>query len=347
MPFFSKSWGYTCLVYSANLPTTSTSTIDPALFQPVSGDGTDQADSAGLPFAFLLLLLFKVVSLMSMWLYASASQLFPAVWLMMQTKTTRFIDHWGWQRLERFLGPKANKTQEPHQGHRVGRSVSRSICFLNVGRCAVVSMQVTILAARISHLSFFGFWRDEAFQGKTNNHKPEYRYGHCMCAFVWGLGRSVWPLIASSAVVVCIFVFFVPWQTWFSLCPDTYFTVTTTNSLEACKAACVEAAFTCKGPLGWTEMEVGGSGLPFPSSFASKATCSSTNPQVVLFPNDILKTPESFSSIPQGCLRHRRQLRPRIEFHVSGRCEIWTRPEGIGSTMTLEDYTCLRYAGSP
>lgn len=59
---------------------------------------------------------------------------------------------------------------------------------------------------------------------------------------------------------------------------DTYFTVTSAASLEACKVACVGSS-SCKG----------------------------------------------------------------IEYHVSGRCEIWTRPEGIGTTMTLADYTCLRY----
>ena len=40
------SWpgGYTCLVYAPNLPPpTTTSTVDPALFQPVSGDGSNQA----------------------------------------------------------------------------------------------------------------------------------------------------------------------------------------------------------------------------------------------------------------------------------------------------------------
>eukprot|EP00439_Symbiodinium_sp_Y106_P057906 s4526_g8.t1 len=30
-----------------------------------------------------------------------------------------------------------------------------------------------------------------------------------------------------------------------------------------------------------------------------------------------------------------------IEFHVSGRCELWTRPEGIAASISLTDYTCL------
>jgi len=34
-----------------------------------------------------------------------------------------------------------------------------------------------------------------------------------------------------------------------------------------------------------------------------------------------------------------------IEYHQSGRCEIWIRPEGIGSIIdNKEGYTCLRYA---
>eukprot|EP00439_Symbiodinium_sp_Y106_P067716 s2710_g11.t1 len=32
-----------------------------------------------------------------------------------------------------------------------------------------------------------------------------------------------------------------------------------------------------------------------------------------------------------------------IEYHTSGRCEVWTRPDGIGTTMALGGYTCLRY----
>lgn len=32
-----------------------------------------------------------------------------------------------------------------------------------------------------------------------------------------------------------------------------------------------------------------------------------------------------------------------IEFHTSGRCEIWTRLEGIGASIPLPDYTCQRY----
>ncbi|OLQ04089.1 hypothetical protein AK812_SmicGene12874 [Symbiodinium microadriaticum] len=32
-----------------------------------------------------------------------------------------------------------------------------------------------------------------------------------------------------------------------------------------------------------------------------------------------------------------------IEYHTSGRCELWTRQDGIGTTMALAGYTCLRY----
>jgi len=32
-----------------------------------------------------------------------------------------------------------------------------------------------------------------------------------------------------------------------------------------------------------------------------------------------------------------------IEYHTSGRCEVWIRPDGIGASISLENYTCLRY----
>ncbi|CAJ1437500.1 unnamed protein product [Effrenium voratum] len=44
----AEAEGYTCLVYAPNLPPpTTTSTVDPALFQPVSGDGSNQACRGG------------------------------------------------------------------------------------------------------------------------------------------------------------------------------------------------------------------------------------------------------------------------------------------------------------
>jgi len=33
-----------------------------------------------------------------------------------------------------------------------------------------------------------------------------------------------------------------------------------------------------------------------------------------------------------------------IEYHVRGRCEIWTRPEGIHASISLVNYTCLSYS---
>jgi len=36
-----------------------------------------------------------------------------------------------------------------------------------------------------------------------------------------------------------------------------------------------------------------------------------------------------------------------IEFHKRGRCEIWTRPEGIGATAGVPGYHCLRYVPLP
>lgn len=35
-----------------------------------------------------------------------------------------------------------------------------------------------------------------------------------------------------------------------------------------------------------------------------------------------------------------------IEFHSRGRCEVWTRPEGIGATAGVPGYRCLRYVSS-
>jgi hypothetical protein len=32
-----------------------------------------------------------------------------------------------------------------------------------------------------------------------------------------------------------------------------------------------------------------------------------------------------------------------IEYHISGRCEVWTREDGIEATYPLNNYTCLRY----
>lgn len=36
-----------------------------------------------------------------------------------------------------------------------------------------------------------------------------------------------------------------------------------------------------------------------------------------------------------------------IEYHVGGRCEVWTRPEGIHASIVLEKYTCLSYGTGP
>merc|ERR1712217_532057 len=36
-----------------------------------------------------------------------------------------------------------------------------------------------------------------------------------------------------------------------------------------------------------------------------------------------------------------------IEYSASSqRCEVWTRPEGIGATKPVSGFTCLRYLGS-
>jgi len=36
-----------------------------------------------------------------------------------------------------------------------------------------------------------------------------------------------------------------------------------------------------------------------------------------------------------------------VEFHKRGRCEVWTRPEGIGATARVPGYHCLRYVPLP
>mmetsp|Transcript_32141 Transcript_32141/g.74041 ORF Transcript_32141/g.74041 Transcript_32141/m.74041 type:complete len:769 (-) Transcript_32141:155-2461(-) len=66
-----------------------------------------------------------------------------------------------------------------------------------------------------------------------------------------------------------------------------------------------------------------------------QASWDNNNAYFVLWPAQTLSQCKERCRMTEGC--------KGIEYHQSGRCEVWTRPAGIQSTKDFSGYTCLRH----
>eukprot|EP00931_Biecheleriopsis_adriatica_P073481 TRINITY_DN4775_c0_g1_i2.p1 TRINITY_DN4775_c0_g1~~TRINITY_DN4775_c0_g1_i2.p1 ORF type:complete len:444 (-),score=69.16 TRINITY_DN4775_c0_g1_i2:231-1562(-) len=57
----------------------------------------------------------------------------------------------------------------------------------------------------------------------------------------------------------------------------------------------------------------------------------------------LVSTANSLQSCQVQCVQLESHMCQGIEYNIGGRCELWIRPEGIGTTKPLAGYTCLRY----
>lgn len=151
------------------------------------------------------------------------------------------------------------------------------------------------------------------------------------------------------------------------------------RSLEACKAECLRLSETCVGIESssggrcevWTRPEGIGT-----TSALSDFTCLLFKPNLpatttrTIFPglflpirgdgaNQVCRGTSaednldayysasyglaSLDACKSACMSYSLAPCRGVEYHTTGRCEIWTRPDGIGMTIPLYGYSCLAY----
>jgi len=149
------------------------------------------------------------------------------------------------------------------------------------------------------------------------------------------------------------------------------------RNLEACKAECLRLAETCVGiessssgrcevwtraeGVGMTSVLFGYTCLLFKPNLPATTTISSSlfRPLIGDGTNQACRgrtagdNLDSYYSVFEGmaslhacksaCMAYSVAQCRGIEYHSNGRCEIWTRFNGIGMTITLAGYTCLAY----